>query len=128
MQAQKIGPLSYDVAYGLGACYTYKQDYSQAIEWLRKAAALAPDSAAARFALGNALFQNGQTEAAIPELNAALRLEPRMKQAYFLLGRAYSKLGRQEEAKAAIRKLDELNRSEVPGQAKESTSDVNPKP
>ncbi len=128
MQAEKIGPLSYDIAYGLGACYTYKQDYSQAVEWLRKAAALAPDSAAARFALGNALFQNGQTEAAIPELNAALRLEPRMKQAYFLLGRAYSKLGRQEEAKAAIRKLDELNRSEVPGQAKGSTSDVNPKP
>ena len=128
LRAEKIGPLSYDVAYGLGACYTYKQDYSQAIEWLRKAAALAPDSAAARFALGNALFQNGQTEAAIPELNAALRLEPRMKQAYFLLGRAYSKLGRQEEAKAAIRKLDELNRSEVPGQAKEPTSDVNPKP
>ena len=127
-QAEKIGPLNYEIAYGLGACYTYKQEYPQAIEWLRKAAALAPDSAAGRFALGNALFQNGQLEAAIPELNVSLQLEPRMKQAYFLLGRAYSKLGRQKEAKAALKKLDELNRSEMPGQEKGSPGDANPKP
>jgi tetratricopeptide (TPR) repeat protein len=127
-QAEKIGPLNYEIAYGLGACYTYKQEYPQAIQWLRKAAALAPDSAAGRFALGNALFQNGQLEAAIPELNVSLRLEPRMKQAYFLLGRAYSKLGRQKEAKAALQKLDELNRSEMPGQEKGSPGDANPKP
>jgi Flp pilus assembly protein TadD len=74
------------------------------------------------------LFQNGQVEAAIPELNDALRLEPRMKQAYFLLGRAFSRLGRQEEAKAAIRKLDELNRSEAPGQAKGPAGDVKAEP
>ena len=118
LQAEKSGSLNYDIAYGLGACYTYKQDYSQAIVWLQKAVALAPDSAAGRFALGNALFQDGQFATAIPELNNALRLEPRMKQAYFLLGRAYSKLGRQEEAKAAIKKLDEINRAELPGQEK----------
>jgi len=126
-QAEKNGSLSYGVAYGLGACYTYKQEYPQAIEWLRKAVALVPGSAAGRFALGNALFQNGQFEAAVPELNEALRLEPRMKQAYFLLGRAYSKLGRQEEARAAIRKLDELNRSEVPEKEKKPGPDGNPK-
>jgi len=127
-QAEKIGPLNYEIAYGLGACYTYKQEYSTAIEWLRKAVALAPDSAAGRFALGNALFQSGQFNAAIPELNASLQLEPRMKQAYFLLGRAYSKLGRQDEAKAALKKLDELNRAEIPGQDTRSGGDTNPKP
>jgi tetratricopeptide (TPR) repeat protein len=127
-QAERIGTLNYEIAYGLGACYTYKQEYSRAIEWLRKAAALAPDSAAGRFALGNALFQDGQSEAAIPELNVSLQLEPRMKQAYFLLGRAYSKLGRLDEAKAALKKLDELNRAEIPGQEKGSTGDANPKP
>ena len=127
-QAEKSGPPNYDIAYGLGACYTYKQEYPQAIEWLRKAVALVPRSAAGRFALGNALFQNGQFEEAVPELNEALRLEPRMKQAYFLLGRAYSKLGRQEQARAAIRKLDELNRSEVPEKEKKSGPDSNPKP
>ncbi len=127
-QAEKIGPLNYEIAYGLGACYTYKQEYSTAIEWLRKAVALAPDAAAGRFALGNALFQSGRFDAAIPELNASLQLEPRMKQAYFLLGRAYSKLGRQDEAKAAFKKLDELNRAEIPGQDKNSAGDTNPKP
>lgn len=128
MQAAQNGPLTYDVAYGLGACYTYKQEYPQAIEWLRKAVALAPDSTAGRFALGNALFQDGQIEAAIPDLKEALRREPRMKQAYFLLGRAYSKLGREEEARAAIKKLDELNRSEVPEQEKRPGTHVGTKP
>ena len=120
--------MSYDVAYGLGACYTYKQEYPQAVQWLRKAAALAPDSAAGRFALGNALFQDGQFTAAIPELKDALRREPRMKQAYFLLGRAYSKLGKPEEARVAIQKLDELNRSEVPEERKKTSAPVTPKP
>lgn len=113
-QGAQIGPLTYDIAYGLGACYTYKQEYSAAADWLRKAVALAPDAVAARFALGNALFHEEQFASAIPELKAALQMEPKMKQAYFLLGRAYSKLGRQEEARAALRKLDELNRAEVP--------------
>jgi tetratricopeptide (TPR) repeat protein len=117
-QAGKSGPPSYPVAYGLGACYTYKKDYSQAAEWLRKAVALAPDSAAGHFALGNALYQSGQLEAAIPELKRSLQLEPRMKQAYFLLGRGYSKLGHQDEAQAAFQKLDQMNRSEVPGAGK----------
>jgi tetratricopeptide (TPR) repeat protein len=127
-RAEQIGPLNYEIAYGLGACYTYKQDYSQAIDWLRKAVALAADSAAGHFALGNALFQYGDSSAAIPELNVSLRLEPRMKQAYFLLARAYSKLGRPEDAKAALKKLDDLNRSEMPGQDTNSTGEANPKP
>jgi tetratricopeptide (TPR) repeat protein len=114
-QAERIGPLSYPIAYGLGACYTYKKDYSQAADWLRKAVALAPDSAAGHFALGNVLFQGGQLEAAIPELKTSLQLEPRMEQAYFLLGRDYTKLGRQQEAQAMFQKLDQMNRSEVPG-------------
>ncbi|PYT80867.1 MAG: hypothetical protein DMG40_11450 [Acidobacteria bacterium] len=128
LQAEKNGPPNYDVAYGLGACYTYKQEYSQAIEWLKKAVALAPDAVAGRFALGNALFQDGQFTAAIPELKDALRREPRMKQAYFLLGRAYSKLGKPEEARVAIQKLDELNRSEVPEERKKTSAPVTPKP
>jgi tetratricopeptide (TPR) repeat protein len=117
-QGAQLGPLTYEIAYGLGACYTYKQEYTAAADWLRKAVALAPDSVAARFAFGNALFHEDQFAAAIPELKAALQMEPKMKQAYFLLGRAYSRLGRQVEARAALRKLDELNRAEMPGSQK----------
>ncbi|MEJ7711166.1 MAG: tetratricopeptide repeat protein [Pyrinomonadaceae bacterium] len=120
-QAEQIGPLDYDIAYGLGACYTYKQNYKQAIEYLRKAVEAAPDLAAGRFALGNALFQSGESEAAIPELKASPCLEPKLKQAYFLMGRAYQKLGQQSEAKAAFTKLEEINRSETPGQETDSS-------
>jgi len=122
-QAAEMGQLKYDVAYGLGASYTYKQDYSLAAEWLRKAVALAPDSAAAHFALGNVFFQSGQLETAIPELKASLRFEARMKQAYFLLGRAYTKLGRKDEAAAAFKKLDELSGSTAPIQSADPSND-----
>jgi tetratricopeptide (TPR) repeat protein len=115
-QAEETGTLNYEIAYGLGACYTYRQDYARAVQWFRKAVDIAPESSAGRFALGNALFQGGQLEAAIPELRFALQREPRLKQAYFLLGRIYSKLGRQDDARAALKKLDELNRAEVPRQ------------
>jgi tetratricopeptide (TPR) repeat protein len=124
-QAAEIGPLNYEIAYGLGACYTYKQDYGQAVQWLRKAVAFDPESPAGRFALGNALFQGGEYALAIPELKASLKLEQQFKQSYFLLGRAYSKLGQQEESKAAFRKLDEMNRAEIPSQEKGPTT---PKP
>lgn len=117
-QAAQIGPMNYGIAYGLGACYTYKQDYAQAVQWLRKAVAYDADSPAGRFALGNALFQNGEYELAVPELKASLKLEQQFKQAYFLLGRAYSKLGQQDESKAAFKKLDELNRAEIPSPQK----------
>lgn len=128
MQAEKNGTLNYEIAYGLGACYTYQQDYAQAITWLRKAVLLDPDSSAGRFALGNALFQNGELVEAIPELKRSLQLEPRSKQAYFLLGRIYSRLGRKEEANAALRKLDELSRSEMPGQNQGSAGASEAKP
>jgi cytochrome c-type biogenesis protein CcmH/NrfG len=127
-QAEQVGGANYDIAYGLGACYTYQQDYARAVTWLRQAVVFAPDSGAARFALGNALFQSGQLAAAIPELTASLRFEPGLKQAYFLLGRAYSKLGRQDEAKVAFEKLDQLNRSEVPGQKKGAAGEGNRQP
>jgi tetratricopeptide (TPR) repeat protein len=117
-QAAQVGTLNYPIAYGLGACYTYKQDYAQAVRWLRKAVEFDPDSPAGRFALGNALFQSGEYALAIPELKASLKLEQQFKQAYFLLGRAYSKLGQQEASKAAFQKLDELNRGEIPSQEK----------
>jgi tetratricopeptide (TPR) repeat protein len=112
-QAQQFGPLKFETAYGLAACYISKQEYPPAVEWSQKAVALAPDSAAGRFVLGNALFQNGQFEKAIPELKASLQMDPGMTRAYFFLGLAYSKLDRPEESKAAFEKLDEFNRPEA---------------
>src|SRR5262249_60994463 len=70
-EAERIGPLNYTIAYGLGAYYTYKQKRPRAVEYLRKAAAFAPDSAAGRVALGHALFLRGQTEGRLPGMEAA---------------------------------------------------------
>ena len=112
-QAQQFGPLKFETAYGLAACYISKQEYPPAVEWSQKAVALAPDSAAGRFVLGNALFQNGQFEKAIPELKASLQMDPGMTRAYFFLGLAYSKLDRPEESKRPSKKLDEFNRPEA---------------
>jgi tetratricopeptide (TPR) repeat protein len=123
-RAAEAGSLDYAIAYGLGASYTYKQDYPRAIQWLRKSVALAPDSVAGHFALGNALFQSGDFNAAVPELMTSLKLEPRMKQAYFLLGRAYARLGRKPEADAAFQKLDKLNASGMSGQKREASNGV----
>ncbi len=125
-QAEQIDHSSYQIAYGLGVCYTYTQDFPRAIEWLQKAVALAPDSAASRLALGKALFQSDQFAAAIPELKASLRRLPRLQEAYFLLGRAYSKLGRPEEAKAAFQKFEELEGEDLKG-AKAKLASAPPK-
>jgi Flp pilus assembly protein TadD len=119
--------LSYGIAYGLGVCYTYTQEYPRAIEWLQKSVALAPDFAEGRFALGKALFHNGQSAEAISELRASVEREPRMKEAYALLGRVYSKLGRLEEAKAAVQKFAELDRAEARGTELKVGAAVEPK-
>src|SRR5262249_57426109 len=79
-EAERIGPLNYTIAYGLGACYTYKQEHPRAVEYLRKAAAFAPDSAAGRVAPGQSPFLSGQTQAAIPELLSPPPLETHMEQ------------------------------------------------
>ncbi len=126
MQAERSGTLSYEIAYGLGACFSSMTKYPEAIEWFQRAVALALDSAAGRFALGNALFHKGELEPAISELKASLQIDPGMRQAYLLLARAYSNLGRPEEAKAALQKVDELDRAELYGKPK-SNSTAHPK-
>jgi len=108
-QAEHLGSLTFDVAYGLGTCYTFKQDHAKAILYFRKAATLDRASAPGHFGLGNALFQDGQFEESVTEFKAAIVLEPRMEQAYFLLGRAYQKLNRRDEANETFKKLSELN-------------------
>src|SRR5262249_23737167 len=107
----------------LGACYTYKQEHPRAVEYLRKAAAFAPDSAAGRVALGDVLFQSGQTQAATPGPKTALALGHQFKKRPSLPGRAYQKLGQQAEAKIAFGKLDELSRNEAEGRGKKQTGE-----
>ncbi len=121
-QAKQVGTLSYEIAYGIGTCFASMSKYREAIDWFEKAVLLAPDSAVGRFSLGNALFHNGQLEPAISELKASVHSDPWMRQAYLLLARAYSNLGRSKEAKAALQKVDELDRAELYGKPKSSST------
>lgn len=118
LRVERLDPMDYETAYGLGSSYASKREFPAAIEWFRKAVALARNSAPARFALANALFQDNQFEAAIPELKSSLQMDPSMSQAYSLLSRAYSKLGRIEEAQATLQKLKEFNRTVMHGESK----------
>ena len=120
-QAVQSGTVSYETAYSLGICFSSITKYLDAIQWLQKAVALAPDSAAARFALGNALFHQGDFAPAVLELKASVQIDPGMREAYLLLVRAYSKLGRSAEAKAALQKVDELDRGALGGKQKSSS-------
>jgi predicted Zn-dependent protease len=93
-------------------CYSYSGEHTKAVEHFRRALRVAPDSAAARLALGISLLQTGQTAAAVTELEAAARLEPRMRQAFYQLGRAYQVLGRSQDSEAAFARVQELIQQE----------------
>ena len=84
-----------------------------AASFFRKALKTAPDSAAARFALGDALLRLKQDDEAARELAAAISISPDMKQAYALIGRAYQRLGRAQEAEQAFHKFQELSQAEI---------------
>jgi len=109
-QVQTIAPRDYDSAYGLGACYLFRQQPEGAIKYLRQALAIDPSSAAARLALGDALLRVDQPAKAVIELQAAVAREPDMRQAFTLLARAYRRLGRAQEAEEALKKSQELTR------------------
>jgi Tfp pilus assembly protein PilF len=112
-RATRLAPRNYTSAYGMGACYLFKQDTRHAVESFRRALAIDGSSAAAHLALGDALLRDGQASAAIPELKTAARLVPDMRQAYALLARAYEKLGQRREAEEALQKEQSLAREEI---------------
>jgi len=112
-RAREEEPDDYTSTYGLGAAYLLKRDLPRAVRLLKLAAAIEPETPAARLALGDALLQAGHADAAVGELDAAVSLAPDMRQAYVLLARAYRILGRTEDANAALRRSQELNTEEI---------------
>jgi len=112
-RALDVQPHDYAAAYGLGAALLFKHDDAGAAKSLKLAVVIDPQSAAAHMALGDALLREGHLQAAITELKIAVSLLPDMRQAYTLLARAYRTLGNTEEADAALRKSQELNRQET---------------
>jgi tetratricopeptide (TPR) repeat protein len=72
----------------------------EATPFLRRAAAVAPDSAVCHEKLGRALVAGGSLNDGISELQAAIKLDPKNPKLHFELGHAYRQAGEQTQAAA----------------------------
>ena len=78
--------------------------YSQAIEPLRKAIELQPNSAWAHYELGASLLKKSDCKTATAHLELACARLPKIKQAHLMLAEAYEHLGRKIEAQSKVRR------------------------
>ena len=98
----------YLAQYGLGLALAQQQQCSKAIDPLRKAIELQPDSAWAHYQMGFCLTKTGDFKTALVHLEIAASRLPESGDAQALLGQAYEKLGRAEDAKRARAKASQL--------------------
>jgi Flp pilus assembly protein TadD len=84
------------------------QDWQQAVERLRKAAAAEPNNADIQNWLGFANRKLGQMEAAFSAYGEALRLDPRHKNAHEYIGEAYLLVGNVAKAEQHLAELEKL--------------------
>jgi tetratricopeptide (TPR) repeat protein len=89
----------YLAQYVMGAAMTQRGQYSQAIERLRTAIALQPDSAWAHYVMGSCLLKSGDYKTAVIHLEIASSRLPDFGESHLLLAQAYDRLGRGEDAK-----------------------------
>lgn len=89
---------------GLGILAAQRGDPASALEWIGKAAAIEPQSAAYRFNYGKALLQLGRAAEAREALERAIALDPGYAEAYHELGLACEQAGRPDAAEAAFRR------------------------
>ncbi len=84
--------------YLMGTAMGLRGQYPQAIEHLRAAIALQPDSAWAHYEMGSCLLKSGDPKTAATHLEIASRRLPDFAEAHSLLAQAYDRLGRPEDA------------------------------
>ena len=89
----------YLAQYVMGAALAQQGQYPQAIERLRSAIELQPDSPWAHFAMGSCLLKTGDYKTAVIHLEIASNRLPEFAEAHSLLAQAYSHVGRADDAK-----------------------------
>jgi len=98
--------------------YIKRSDWEAARPWAQQAVDTAPTDFASRRALGQVLFELGDTAGAIEQLERGVTLAPDSPSLRFVLARAYQKAGRAADAdreREEFRKLQQLNRSQQYG-------------
>ena len=98
--------------------YIKRSDWEAARPWAQQAVDTAPQDFAGRRALGQVLFELGDTAGAIEQLERGVKLAPDSPSLRFVLARAYQKAGRSADAdreREEFRKLQQANRSQQYG-------------
>ena len=89
----------YLVQFVMGGALARQQQYPRAIEYLRRAIELQPDSTWAHYEMGASLLKTGDYKTAVVHLEIASSRLPEFAGAHALLAQAYEHLGRAEEAR-----------------------------
>ena len=97
--AVATGSNMYLAQYALGTALAWEQQYPQAIEHLRRAIELQPDSAWAHYQMGSSLLKSGDYKTAVTHLEIASSRLPEFAEVHSRLAQAYDHQGRSEEAK-----------------------------
>lgn len=86
----------------LGCVHMDQRQLQSAVEWFRKARALAPQDVGVNFNLGLTLYQLGELAAAADILPLALKTQPDLLEARVYLARAQLELGRRTAAHSTL--------------------------
>ena len=104
------GSKMYLAQFVMGSALAREQKYPQAIEYLRHAIELQPDSTWAHFEMGSSLLKTSDYKTAVIHLEIASSRLPDFPEAHALLSQAYDHLGRAEDAKRERSKVSALSK------------------
>ena len=96
----------------------------EGLSYAQQAGKLEPNSAAAHFLVGKALYKLGRLEEARSELERAATLNPGDSKPHFLLGRVYDQLGQHDRAENEMQIVSRIQAR--PGQTGMATMDPSP--
>jgi tetratricopeptide (TPR) repeat protein len=102
-------PKSFEIHELLGVVYGAMSQSDKAIEHLKTAVQLKPDSPEARTNLGASLLHSGRTELAGEQFRKALALEPNSYDANHNLGEYYVQTGKIAEAHPLLERAQQIN-------------------
>jgi len=111
-KALSLDPSRTHALYLLGRLYVQNRDNEKALPYLERALRLQPDLAEASELLGTAYVRLGQFASAIPKLQKAAPRD-HYGNVHYQLYLAYHKLGKEELARKALARSQELRRSSL---------------